>query len=52
VALDVAACNRPLDRQAVLAVLEQHGAAALADRFLGGFAQLGRAAWRRAPASG
>jgi DNA polymerase-1 len=48
VALDVAACNRPLDRQAVLAVLEDHGAAELvADRFLGGFAYLGRAAWRR-----
>jgi hypothetical protein len=49
VVLDVAACNRPLDRQAVLAVLDRHGAAGLADRFLGGFAYLGRAAWRRAP---
>jgi DNA polymerase-1 len=47
VALDVAACNRPLRRQAVLQVLEEHGAADLADRFLGGFAFLGRAAWRR-----
>jgi 5'-3' exonuclease len=47
VALDVAACNRPLRRPAVLAVLEDHGAADLADRFLGGFAFLGRAAWRR-----
>jgi 5'-3' exonuclease len=48
VVLDVAACNRPLRRQAVLQVLEEHGAAELADRFLGGFAFLGRAAWRRA----
>jgi 5'-3' exonuclease len=48
VALDVAACNRPLDRRAVHAVLEEQGAAELvADRFLGGFAYLGRAAWRR-----
>jgi 5'-3' exonuclease len=47
VALDVAACSRPLRRQAVLAVLEDHDAAGLADRFLGGFAYLGRVAWRR-----
>jgi 5'-3' exonuclease len=49
VALDVAACSRPLQRQAVLAVLEDHDAAGLADRFLGGFAYLGRVAWRRSP---
>jgi 5'-3' exonuclease len=50
VALDVAACNRPLDGQAVAAVLEQRGAGELAGRFLGSFALLGRAAWRRPPA--
>jgi 5'-3' exonuclease len=49
VALEVAACNRPLERQRVLAVLDQHGAGGLADRFLGSFAHLGRVAWRRAP---
>jgi 5'-3' exonuclease len=50
VALDVAACNRPLDGQAVAAVLEERGAGELAGRFLGSFALLGRAAWRRPPA--
>jgi 5'-3' exonuclease len=51
VALDVAACNRPLDGQAVAAVLEERGAGELAGRFLGSFALLGRAAWRRPPAA-
>jgi 5'-3' exonuclease len=50
VALDVAACNRPLDGQTVAAVLEERGTGELAGRFLGSFALLGRAAWRRPPA--
>jgi 5'-3' exonuclease len=49
VALDPAACNRPLDRRAVLETLAERGLQDLADRFLGGFALLGRAAWRRSP---
>jgi hypothetical protein len=32
----------------VAAVLEEHGAGDLTGRLLGAFAQLGRAAWRRA----
>jgi hypothetical protein len=32
-------------------VLEQRGAGELAGRFLGSFALLGRAAWRRPPAA-
>jgi 5'-3' exonuclease len=49
VALDPAACNRPLDRRAVADTLAERGLADLADRFLAGFALLGRAAWRRFP---
>jgi hypothetical protein len=51
VALDVATCTRRLDAGRVAAVLEDHGAADLTGRFLGAFAQLGRAAWRRAAES-
>ena len=51
VALEVATCNRPLERQAVAAVLDQLDAVDITDRFLGGFAMLGRVAWRRAPES-
>ncbi|HYY80687.1 MAG TPA: 5'-3' exonuclease H3TH domain-containing protein [Actinomycetes bacterium] len=49
VALDVKACNRALDARAVAAVLSEHGLDELAGRFLGSFAMLGRAAWRRSP---
>jgi DNA polymerase-1 len=49
VALDVAACNRRLERQRVAAVLAEHGLEELTDRLLAGFALLGRAAWRRSP---
>jgi hypothetical protein len=52
VAVDVAACNRPLDGRLVAAVLAELGLEELAGRFLGAFALLGRAAWRRAPAAG
>jgi 5'-3' exonuclease len=48
VALEVAGCTRPLDARRVAAVLEEYGAGELVGRFLGAFAQLGRAAWRRA----
>jgi DNA polymerase-1 len=48
VPLEVAACTRRLDARRVAAVLEERGAADLTGRFLGAFAQLGRAAWRRA----
>ena len=48
VPLDVACCTRRLDAQRVASVLEELGAADLTGRFLGSFAQLGRAAWRRA----
>jgi DNA polymerase-1 len=51
VALDVAACTRRLDPRTVAEVMEGHGAADLTGRFLGSFAQLGRAAWRRAAPS-
>jgi hypothetical protein len=47
VPLEVATCTRRLDARTVAAVLEDHGAADLTGRFLGSFAQLGRAAWRR-----
>ncbi len=49
VALDPDACNRRLDRRVVTEVLAERGLDDLADRFLGSFALLGRAAWRRAP---
>ena len=49
VPLDQAACNRRLDRREVTEVLAERGLDDLADRFLGCFAQLGKAAWRRAP---
>ena len=49
VPLDVAACTRRLDPRTVAVVLEEHDAADLTGRFLGGFTQLGRAAWRAAP---
>jgi 5'-3' exonuclease len=49
VALEVATCNRPLERQTVAAVLDRWDAVDITDRFLGGLATLGRAAWRRAP---
>jgi 5'-3' exonuclease len=49
VPLDPAACNRRLDRREVTEVLAERGLDDLADRFLGCFAQLGKAAWRRAP---
>jgi 5'-3' exonuclease len=52
VALDVAACNRPLDGGRVAALLAERRLDELAGRFLGAFALLGRAAWRRAPAAG
>jgi hypothetical protein len=48
VALEVATCTRRLDARVVAAVLEDLGAPDLSGRFLGGFTQLGRAAWRRA----
>jgi hypothetical protein len=48
VALDVATCTRPLDPRRVADVLDDLGAPDLTGRFLGGFAQLGRTAWRRA----
>jgi hypothetical protein len=48
VALELASCTRPLEAQRVAAVLEEHGAGELVGRFLGGFGQLGRVAWRRA----
>jgi 5'-3' exonuclease len=48
VALDVATCTRRPDARVVADVLEERGAADLIGRFLGGFAQLGRSAWRRA----
>jgi len=48
VALEVATCTRRLDARVVAAVLEDLGAPDLTGRFLGGFTQLGRAAWRRA----
>jgi 5'-3' exonuclease len=49
VPLDLGACNRRLDRRQVTEVLAERGLEDLADRFLGCFAWLGRAAWRRAP---
>jgi len=49
VPLDLKACNRRLDRREVIEVLAERGLEDLADRFLGCFAWLGRAAWRRAP---
>ncbi len=49
VPLDPAACGRRLDRREVGEVLAERGLEDFADRFLGSFAQLGRAAWRRAP---
>src|SRR6266496_2356645 len=49
VPLDPAACGRRLDRREVGEVLAERGLEDLADRFLGCFAWLGRAAWRRAP---
>jgi 5'-3' exonuclease len=49
VPLDPAACGRRLDRREVSEVLAERGLEDFADRFLGSFAQLGRAAWRRAP---
>lgn len=51
VALDVAACNRRLERQRIATVLAEEGLEELTDRLLAGFALLGRAAWRRAPAT-
>jgi hypothetical protein len=48
VPIDVASCTRRLDAGTVAAVLEDLGAPDLTGRFLGSFAQLGRAAWRRA----
>jgi hypothetical protein len=48
VPLEVATCTRRLDAHTVAAVLDDLGAADLTGRFLGSFAQLGRAAWRRA----
>jgi len=51
VALDVAACNRRLERQRVAAVLAEHGLEELTERVLTGFALLGRAAWRRSPST-
>ena len=50
VPLEVASCTRRLDARTVAAVFEEHDAADLTGRFLGAFAQLGRAAWRAAPA--
>ncbi|HZD38670.1 MAG TPA: 5'-3' exonuclease H3TH domain-containing protein [Actinomycetes bacterium] len=49
VPLDLRACNRRLDRRQLLEVLGERGLEELADRLLGCFAWLGRAAWRRAP---
>src|SRR6266571_2952283 len=49
VPLDLKACNRRLDRREVTEVLAGRGLDDLADRLLGCFAWLGRAAWRRAP---
>jgi DNA polymerase-1 len=49
VPLEVASCTRRLDARTVAAVFEEHDAADLTGRFLGAFAQLGRAAWRAAP---
>src|SRR6266516_1365652 len=46
VALEVAACNRRLERQRVAAALAEHGLEELTDRVLAGFALLGRSAWR------
>jgi 5'-3' exonuclease len=51
VALDVEACSRPLDGRTAAAVLHDRGLDDVAGRFLGAFAPLGRAAWRRAPAT-
>jgi 5'-3' exonuclease len=48
VALDVAACNRPLDGRLVAALLAERGLDEFAGRFAGAFALLGRAAWRAA----
>jgi 5'-3' exonuclease len=50
VPLDLASCTRRLDARRVTDVLEEHNAGDLTGRFLGGFAQLGRTAWRRAAA--
>jgi DNA polymerase-1 len=47
--LDQAACNRALDRRGVVETLAERGLEDLALRFLGGFALLGRAAWRLSP---
>jgi 5'-3' exonuclease len=49
VALDPAACSRRLDRRIVAETLGERGLEELTNRFLGAFALLGRAAWRRAP---
>jgi len=46
VPFDVEACNRPLHGRTVAAVLREHGIEDVADRFVAGFALLGRAAWR------
>jgi 5'-3' exonuclease len=48
VPLDVATCTRRPDARTVADVLEERNAGDLTGRFLGGFAQLGRAPWRRA----
>jgi hypothetical protein len=48
VPLEVATCTRRLDGGKVAAILDEVGAPDLTGRFLGSFAQLGRAAWRRA----
>ncbi|HZD02926.1 MAG TPA: 5'-3' exonuclease H3TH domain-containing protein [Actinomycetes bacterium] len=49
VPLDPVACNRRLDRRTVAETLAERGLGDLTDRFLAGFALLGRAAWRRFP---
>jgi 5'-3' exonuclease len=49
VPLEVGACNRPLRPAAVAAVLAERGLEDVADRFVAGFALLGRAAWRASP---
>ncbi len=49
VPLDLAACNRPLDRRGVAETLAERGLDDLVTRVLASFALLGRAAWRRSP---
>ena len=47
--LDLDACTRPLDRGPVTGTLAEFGLEDIADRLLGSFSALGRAAWRRPP---